>query len=53
MSSTVSGELRSLFNPTQLNQLDNVRSAMLADPKILDNHSRETRDNQGQEKPRG
>lgn len=46
MASDTAQQLRDLFPPAQLSQLDVVRSAMLADPKLLDNHSRDTRANQ-------
>lgn len=51
MASDTAQQLRGLFPQAQLSQLDVVRSAMLADPKLLDNHSRDVRDNQ--EEPRG
>lgn len=43
MSSLVES-LRGLFTPSQLVHLEKVRDAMLADPTVLDNHSREKRD---------
>ena len=39
----VSEQLRLLFEPKQLEQLDAVRQKLLDDPKALDNHSREVR----------
>mgnify|MGYP001394653667 CR=1 FL=1 len=42
MASTAQ-QLRELFEPSQLEALDHVREALLADPKSLDNHSREVR----------
>ena len=51
MASDTAQQLRGLFPQAQLSQLDVVREAMLADPKLLDNHSRDVRDNQ--EEPRG
>lgn len=41
-------QLRELFEPDQLRGLDEVREAMLGDPKIFDTHSREVR---GESKP--
>lgn len=38
-----SEQLRELFDEDQLQAMDAVREAMLADPKILDTHSREVR----------
>lgn len=33
-------ELRELFSPEQLAQLDAVSKAMLANPEVLDNHKK-------------
>lgn len=36
----LSEQLRSLFTEEQLRSMDAVRSAMLADPTVLDNHKK-------------
>lgn len=50
---SVSQQLRALFQPEQVDALDRVRQAMLADPTILDNHSREKRDGKEVQDPNG
>jgi hypothetical protein len=45
-----SEQLRELFSPGQLDQLDVVRQRMLEEPTALDNHSREVRTTPTEEK---
>jgi hypothetical protein len=41
--------LRDMLPPEQLQQLEAVRRRLLDDPSALDTHSREKRDDQGQQ----
>lgn len=50
---SVGALLRGLFLPEQLQALDRVREEMLADPTVLDNHSRDRRGDPQEEKKDG
>lgn len=41
MPTALTDTLRSLYTPAQLEAMDRVRSAMKADPAILDTHKKE------------
>lgn len=43
MAGTVEDQLRAMYPPEQLRQLDAVRQALKDNPKALDTHSREVR----------
>lgn len=52
MAST-SEQLRSLYSPEQLSALERIRAVMRDDPTVFDNHSRELRSPQAEEKKDG
>jgi hypothetical protein len=51
--SSSSDTLRSMFSPSKLEALERVSSALKADPKALDTHSREVRGTPKQENDSG